>query len=539
MLVPVLTLLGTLTATGTLVYHFDERLPVVRFRLLTTFLVLSSGQLLLYALWKVFLKPLCFSPFKHLPKPPLDQWPLWRDHEDGQRGGRAQVGIIHCRGILNGERLIVSSPTALAKIASDNYTFIKPMAIKLLAGRVLGMGLVLTERDEHKQQRKLFLPPFAPKHIRDLYPTFWRKSREVTERMGDEIHATGAGNGVFEIGEWAARVALDIITLSTMGKDFGSVHDADAPLAKVYHTVLQPTLGHVVIAVLKNFLPARLVEALPLRSNRHQGDAYDTIRGVCRGLLREKKDQLAGHHLGGKDILSVCLRYEDIAGVDEEEVINQMTTILGAGHETISVGITWAIYMLCLHRDWQARLREEVRATLPSPDRVQESASSADVERMPLMRAFLEEVLRWYPPIPMTMRESLVDTELDGQYVPRGTRIVVPIKAINREERYWGPDAKRFSPSRWLKNDREFNPSGGVSSKYGYLSFMHGPRSCVASEFARAEMACVVSAWVGRFDLDLSDERFRDEENMRTSNGNFSGKPLEGLYVRAQVLEGW
>ncbi|KAL4910008.1 hypothetical protein BDW74DRAFT_186289 [Aspergillus multicolor] len=447
-------------------------------------------------------------------------------------------GIIHCRGMLNGERLIVSSPTALAKIASDNYTFIKPMAIKLLAGRVLGMGLVLTERDEHKQQRKLFLPPFAPKHIRDLYPTFWQKSREVTERVGDEIHATQGA--VFEIGDWAARVALDIITLSAMGKDFGSIRDVDAPLAKVYHTVLQPTMGHVVIAVLKNFFPARLVEALPLQTNRHQGDAFDTIRGVCRGLLREKKAQLSKtNRLEGKDILSVCLKYEEIAGVDEEEVINQMTTILGAGHETISVGITWAIYMLCLHRDWQTRLREEVHATLPSPSNPQKSASGADIERMPLMRAFLEEVLRWYPPIPMTMREPLVDAELDGHFVPRGIRIVVPIKAINREERYWGSDAKRFNPSRWLKDDGGFNPTGGASSKYGYLSFMHGPRSCVASEFARAEMVCVVSAWVGRFDLDLADERFRDEENMKISNDNLSGKPLEGLYVRAHLLEGW
>lgn len=457
-------------------------------------------------------------------------------------------GIIHCRGLLNGERLVVSSQTALAKIASDNYTFIKPMAIKLLAGRVLGMGLVLTERDEHKQQRKLFLPPFAPKHIRDLYPVFWAKACEVTHVMAETISKEENGvekekdkNGI-EIGEWAARVALDIITLSAMGKDFGSVSDAHAPLAKVYHAVLQPTLGHVVVAILKNFFPARVVEALPLKANEDQGSAYETIRGVCRGLLHSKKAQMAdGQELKGRDILSVCLRYEEIAGVDEDEVLNQMTTILGAGHETISVGITWAIYMLCLHQDWQVRLREEVRATVPSPG-LTETMSSAHVERMPLLRAFLEEVLRWYPPIPMTMREPLVDTELDGLYVPKGTRIVVPIKAINREEKFWGADAKRFNPGRWLREGsqgREFNSTGGVSNKYGYLTFNHGPRSCVAAEFARAEMACVVAAWVGRFDLDLADERFRNEENMKTSNGNFSGKPLEGLYVRVKVVDGW
>ncbi|OJI99006.1 hypothetical protein ASPVEDRAFT_50570 [Aspergillus versicolor CBS 583.65] len=542
-------LLANLAATAALVHHLDDNLPVVRFRLLTTFITISAVQLFFYGLWKIFLKPLCFSPFKHLPKPPLDKWPFPRDHGHGKwMGSIPNNGIIHCRGLLNGERLVVSSQTALAKIASDNYTFIKPMAIKLLAGRVLGMGLVLTERDEHKQQRKLFLPPFAPKHIRDLYPVFWAKACEVTHVMAATISKEENGvekdNGGIEIGEWAARVALDIITLSAMGKDFGSVSDAHAPLAKVYHAVLQPTLGHVVVAILKNFFPARLVEALPLKANEDQGSAYETIRGVCRDLLHSKKAQMAdGQELKGRDILSVCLRYEEIAGVDEDEVLNQMTTILGAGHETISVGITWAIYMLCLHRDWQVRLREEVRATVPSPGSSStETMSSAHVERMPLLRAFLEEVLRWYPPIPMTMREPLVDTELDGLYVPKGTRIVVPIKAINREEKFWGADAKRFNPGRWLREGsggHEFNSTGGVLNKYGYLTFNHGPRSCVAAEFARAEMACVVAAWVGRFDLDLADERFRNEENMKTSNGNFSGKPLEGLYVRVKVVDGW
>ena len=68
---------------------------------------------------------------------------------------------------------------------------------------------MLTERDVHRQQRKLFMPPFAPKHIRDLIPTFWRKSREVTQKM--RVEAGPTRQATFEIGDWAARVGLDII----------------------------------------------------------------------------------------------------------------------------------------------------------------------------------------------------------------------------------------------------------------------------------------------------------------------------------------
>ena len=443
-------------------------------------------------------------------------------------------GLVRCRGLLNGERIIVTSPTALAKIATNTFTFVKPSILTLLAGRVLGMGLVLVNRDVHRQQRKLFLPPFAPKHIRDLMPTFWRKSREVTEKMCTEIRGKSSSpEAVFEIGIWAARVALDIITLTGMGKDFGAVQDQNSPLATVYMKVLEPTLGHVLVAILKGYFPARFVEALPIKSNHDQANAMHTIRGVCRSLLREKKEKASD----SKDILNVCLKYGEIAGVNEEEVIDQMTTFLGAGHETISVGITWAIYMFSIHGEWQQKIREEIRSTVPALD--SPMTEKTQVDSLPLLRAFIEEVLRWYPPIPTTMREPFEDAELDGLIITKGTRIIVPIKAINREEKFWGPDSREFKPERWLKDGNTFDSTGGVATKYGHLSFMQGPRSCVAASFARAEMICVLAAWVGRFGFDLDDEYFRDEKNMETSNGNLSAKPLHGMYVRVRVLDGW
>lgn len=466
-------------------------------------------------------------------------------------------GTLRCRTLFNGERLIITSPAALSQIATDAFTFIKPNILRLLAQRVLGLGLVLVNREVHRQQRKLFLPPFAPKHIHDLTPTFWRKSREVTEKMCEEMRngttppparqgvqeknndphtpslSPSPHHAVFEVGAWAARVALDIITLTAMGRDFGAIQNAESQLAVVYSRVVEPTLGHMLIAILRIYLPSCVVEALPIKSNHDQAAAMHTIRGLCRELLHEKKETRSD----GKDILSVCLRYGDIAGVDEEEVINQMTTFLGAGHETISVGMTWAVYMLCLHPEWQVRLREEIRtkvAPLEKPE-----AETPSVETLVLVRAFVEEVLRYYPPISLTMREPYEDTELDGRVITKGTRIVVPIKAINRSPQYWGSDARVFRPERWLREDGTFDPTGKVSSKYGHLSFMQGPRSCVAAGFARTEMVCVLAAWMGRFEFELVDERLKDEANMQTSNGNVSAKPLHGLYVKTSVVEGW
>jgi len=327
-----------------------------------------------------------------------------------------------------------------------------------------------------------------------------------------------------------------------MGRDFGAVQHRDSPLAQVYNKVLEPTLGHVVVAILKGWFPAWLVEMLPIKSNHDQAEAYNEIRRVCLSLLWEKKAKIAeGKEDPGKDILSVCLKYEEIAGAGEEEVLQQMTTFLAAGHETTSVGITWAVYMLILHPGWQTKLREEVRAVLPALDDEKLEATHEQLENLPLLRAFTEEVLRWYPPIPTTMREPYEDTELDGRIVAKGTRVVIPIKAINRSEHFWGPDSRVFNPSRWLNEDgKTFRPGGGVTSKFGHVTFWQGPRQCIAQLFARTEMACVLAALVGRFDfVGLEDERMMDERNMRTSNGNLSAKPLHGMRVQVRVLDGW
>ncbi|KAF2819719.1 cytochrome P450 [Ophiobolus disseminans] len=501
-------------------------------------------QILLASMWRVFIKPLLFSQYKDIPEPSGGSFINGHfGYIMSMGNGEAELrwlekipnnGMLRCRGLLNVERIIVTSPTALAKIATDTFIFVKPNILRLLAGRVLGLGLVLVNRDVHKQQRKLFLPPFAPKHIHDLTPTFWRKSREVTEKMCIEIRGdTNSSRAVLEIGEWAARVALDIITLTGMGKDFGAVQNQNAPLATVYMKVLEPTLGHVVVAILKGLFPARLVEALPIKSNHDQANAMHTIRGVCRRLLQEKKEKKSD----SKDILNVCLKYGEIAGVNEEEVIDQMTTFLGAGHETISVGITWAVYMFSIHQEWQQKIRAEIRSTMPALDHPMMERTR--VETLPLLRAFIEEVLRWYPPIPTTMREPFADTELDGHLIAKGTRIIVPIKAINREEKFWGPDSREFKPERWLKDSNTFDSTGGVTTKYGHLSFMQGPRSCIAAGFARAEMVCILAVWVARFGFDLADERFRDEKNMETSGGNLSAKPLHGMRVQVRLLDGW
>lgn len=458
-------------------------------------------------------------------------------------------GFIYYRSLLNMQRVIVTSPKAVQYVATNVDDFKKPSPAKAVAGKILGEGLVLSELEKHRQQRRIFMPIFAPQHIREMYPIFWNKTREVTQKLTTYVAESQAvpwaptSGAVFEVGHWSSRAALDIIGMATLGVDFGSVEDENAPLAAAYRQSIEPSRGHLFHAMLKVFIPEWYVDMLPDKWNSAQDDAVPIIRGEFRRLLRERKEQAAQKKNNGKDLLSLCFRYAESANADEEETIDQMATFLAAGHETISVGITWAIYMLCLHPEWQAILREEARRTFPDPNATDEknaqTVTSNEIDNMPMMTAFTNEVLRWLPPIPQTMREPLRDVVIDGVLIPKGVWVMVPFKGLGRDTRYWGPDAGTFNPRRWLNEDGTFKPSGGCTNKYANLPFMQGARACVAQGFSKAEMACLLGAWIGRFNFELADPALADEENLPITLGSLSSKPLNGLEVKWTIVDGW
>ncbi|KAI1088066.1 cytochrome P450 [Rostrohypoxylon terebratum] len=521
-----------------------------------TFFVIYSIILFGWVLYSRFVYPKWLSPLNKLPKPTGGSW--WNGHfiqcfsvgtgetEAGWIQTIPNDGFIYYLHIFNTPRVIATSPKVIQELCTRADEFIKPKFILWLAEKLLGIGLVLAEGQHHRRQRRAFLPIFAPRHVREMYPIFWDKTCEVTQKLAGMVTSQSrTGESVFEVGHWASRAALDIVTMATLGADFGAIQDENSKLAKTYRLALEPTRGYLFQALLKLWFPPWLIDGIPNKWNRSLREYVPIFRGVCRDLLNKKRLEVADKtREKGKDLLSLCFHYEEVADADEEELIDQLSTFMAAGHETISVGITWAVYMMCLHPEWQELLRAEARAHFPDPTGSTDAASdkkvtSADVEQMPLMQAFINEVLRWYPPIPQTLREPLQDTVVCGQLLPKGISIVIPIKGIHRHEDAWGPDANVFNPRRWLNADGSFNSTGGAVSKYANLSFMQGVRSCVAMGFAKAEMACVLAAWVGRFEFDLVDEELRDESNMKTSNGGFSGRPKNGMFVKWKVLSGW
>lgn len=376
------------------------------------------------------------------------------------------------------------------------------------------------------------MPAFAYRHVKDLYPLFWSKSREMVQAIAQECQTKDAeplnNAPVVEIASWTSRATLDIIGLAGMGQDFNALQNPDNELTRAYRSIFQLDRQAQFLGLLGLVLPRRFLQALPLRRNREFFHGVGTVRRVSGELTRQKRQKLDQEKQTGNDILSVAMKS---GGFTDENLVDQMMTFLAAGHETTATAMTWAVHLLCQHPDVQTRLREEVRNGLPSIDDTSTPFNPSDLDRLAYLHAVCNEVLRLVPPVRLTLREAARDTTVQGQFVPAGTRIVLAPMATNTAVALWGEDAGEFRPDRWL--DASARPDGGRAN-YAFMTFLHGPRSCIGEKFARAEFACLLAALVGRFEIELEDKD-REIEVL----GGITSRPKGGLPVRMKVLEGW
>ncbi|KAK4143272.1 cytochrome P450 [Dichotomopilus funicola] len=514
------------------------------FGFLPTFVALWAVQSLAYAFWAVILYPKFFSPLRGLPEPSGNSWFM------GQFGKiRASPtgvpmlewinsvpndGLIRYLSLFNQEKLFMTSPKALAEVlVTKSYDFVRPGPVRFVLGRILGDSLLIAEGDVHKMQRRNLLPAFAFRHIKDLYPVFWTKAREGVQAMTEEIlkgaalnGQPGGRSGVIEASSWASRITLDIIGVAGLGRDFNAIKDPGNPLTEAYARLFKPSRQARTLQLLGLITHPRLVALLPVKRNGDIDASAHHIRAVCANIIQEKKQKLAEKERTDVDILSLM-------------------TFLAAGHETTASSMTWAIYLLAKHPEVQRRLRAEVREHLPPPsgaDDAASSISSVDIDKMPYLNAVCNEVLRYYGPVPLTPRVAARDTTILGQRVPKGTQVVLVPWAINKSEAMWGADALVFNPDRWMPGpddaDRRAAASGGATSNYAFMTFLHGPRSCIGMSFAKAEFACLLASWIGRFEVELHNKEELDESRIEIKGG-VTARPAHGMYVKATVVEGW
>ena len=257
--------------------------------------------------------------------------------------------------------------------------------------------------------------------------------------------------------------------------------------------------------------------------------ASSTIKQTCRDSITAKKATMEKGGQVGIDILSVAL---ESGGFTDENLVSQMMTFLAAGHETTSSAFTWTLYYLCKYPDVQAKLRDEIHTKIPSPRKPGAQVTASALDSCRYLHAVCSEVLRIMPPVALTMRVAAEDATISGHVIPKGTMVVIAPFAVNASAELWGSDAKEFKPERWLASGQGGN--GGAESNYSFLTFLHGPRSCIGQAFSKSELACLLAAFVGRLHAEFEDKDFVVE-----IKGGITSKPKGGLWLRVKELEDW
>jgi cytochrome P450 len=378
------------------------------------------------------------------------------------------------------------------------------------------------------------MPAFAYRHIKNLYPVFWSKSVEMVKMIGEDLQsrkANGNNDNTVQISNWASRATLDIIGVAGMDHDFDSLRDPDNTLNQSYRKIMSPpSLTMKILFVIGMiFGNPTWVNSLPTKRNKDIKESGEVIRNVARQMIRQKKAKMEDPKAEtGIDIISVAL---SSGTFDEENLVDQSMTFLGAGHETTATALQWAVYALCKNPDVQTRLRDEIRTNLPSLDNPT-PISAAAVDNLPYLNAVCNEVLRFHPSVPMTIRKAVRDTSLADTFIPKDTTFTICPQILNRLEELWGPDANEFNPDRFMGPGKA--NTGGAVSNYAFLTFLHGPRSCIGQGFAKSELACLIAATVGRFHMELKfpDAKLEIREGATVA-------PKDGVLALLTPLEGW
>jgi cytochrome P450 len=513
---------------------------------INNFLLVSVITALAKLVYNMVLYPDFFTPIKHIPTPATRSWLKGNTRSIFIESPFAQMrkwqkevpndGLIRYYITGNLERILLTKPKALSELLVYKvYDFPKPEFIRSNLAPITGEhGVLLVEGDEHRKQRKNLMPAFAYRHIKDLYPIFWAKSTEMVRTIEKDLkNRTNPTDNVVRVGTWASRATLDIIGVAGMDHDFNSLQDPDNNLVQQYHKIMTEHPKYVKVAFVLAMVIGvpNLVSKLPFKVNIQTKESSEVIRAVARDMIRQKKEKLENKTAKNSvDIISVAL---ESGTFTEDDLIDQMMTFLGAGHETTSTALQWAAYALCKHPDVQTRLREEVRSNLPSISTDNpEPLSAATLDTLPYLNAFCNEVLRFHPSVPATIRIAARDTTLVGAHIPKGTLILLAPEVVNHSHELWGPDADQFNPDRWLGPGKA--NTGGATNNYAFLTFIHGPRSCIGQGFAKAELACLVAAMVGKFQMEL---KYPDAPLDVRRGATVC--PRDGVLAKFTPLEGW
>jgi cytochrome P450 len=365
--------------------------------------------------------------------------------------------------VLGTYHLMIFDPELIETVLiADHASFEKDAFVRDLE-QVLGKGLLNSEGQQWRRQRKLTAPSFQRSEI-----------GAYAEQMVDcaQGYLAGLNEGEpFDVHAGMMHLTLDILVKTLFGTEVSRVQEVEQALDGVMleYTPLRISL--------RNGLP----EWMTFRSRRRIARLRAALDSVLLELIAERKQRASA----GTDLLSRLLGTSDAqGGLSDAELRDQTMTLFLAGHETTALALTYALRLLSLHPQAAERARREVARVVG-----QRAPSMADLPELTFTRAVLDETLRLFPPAWALARVSLQDRALAEFVCKAGTEVVIAPWIMHRDQRFF-TEPELFRPERWLSKTE--------LPRCVYLPFGAGPRVCIGHHFALTEALLVLAVFLAR-----------------------------------------
>lgn len=421
------------------------------------------------------------------------------------------VAATHARG-----RLIVSISSAEAArhvlvTNQDNYG--KGIEYELLR-IVLGDGLLTSEGEVWRRQRKLVQPMFAKRHLSDFTE---HMTAATADALDGPLLGSLADGEVVDVNRTMMELTLDIVGRALFGADLTGATAARVGPAMNDVLRLGTRMARRLPTYAASMLPGmnlRRAIALNPEGRRFQR-SLDELKKVIDEVLLDR----AAQGDAGDDLLGLLLSArDDETGemMSKQQIGDELMTFMLAGHETTSNALSWTWCQLSLNPAARQRLFDEVDTVLGGRVPTME-----DVDRLPWTRACIEEAMRITPPVWMVGRKALVDDEISGFRIPAGSSLMVLITMIHRDPKLW-PNPEGYDPERFLPENSKGRP------RQAYMPFGAGRRICVGSTFAIIEATLLAAMISRRLAFDLPRGAVIEAEAAITQ------RPRDGLPMTVQ-----
>ena len=373
--------------------------------------------------------------------------------------------------------VVISNPQAIKEIFTaplEQFEIGKGNAsLSFLLG---DNSLLLMDGEPHQQRRRLLMPSFHGEYLQ----TYAQQIYEITQQVTNQWQV----GKPFRVRADMQEITLRVILRVVFGLDSGERYEQ---LRRLLSSLLDSISSPLSSSLL--FFSFLQKDWGPLSPWGRFLRLKQQVKQLLYEEIRDRREQ----NQSGDDILSLLITAQDSSGesMSDEEIHDELMTLLVAGHETTASALVWALYWV----HYLPEVHEELGQELNS---LGDRTNPLAVTRLPYLGAVVAETLRIYPIVAGTFtRICQSPMELMGYRFEAGTAFVASIYSTHQREELY-PQPKQFRPERFL--ERQYSP-------YEYLPFGGGNRRCLGAALALMEMKLALATIVSRFQLTLPNKR--------------------------------